>query len=209
MKGFLDGFVEGCRSVGCVYLSGETPQLKTKIVHDKLDIAGSLFALLPAGSQAIGTSALAAGDKIVLIESSGPHENGFTSLRDLASRLPQGYRTRLSDGTEYWRAINAPSKLYTPLIQQLLAAGIALTNVENITGHGWLKIMRPSQPFRYRIIDFRRFCRSLIWCASKQALVIRSCCRYSIADQGWRYLSAPVTMLIVSSALRNSWGCLP
>lgn len=156
MKGFLDGFVDGCERVGCVYLSGETPQLKTKIVHDKLDIAGSLFALLPAGVRPVGSDALAAGDQIVLIESSGPHENGFTSLRDLAGRLPQGYRTLLSDGTEYWRAINAPSRLYTPVIQQLLREGVSLTNVENITGHGWLKIMRPSQPFSYRISHFPR-----------------------------------------------------
>ncbi len=154
MSGFLDGFVAGCRTVGCVYLSGETPQLKTKIVHDKLDIAGSLFALLPAGVEAIGSTPLSAGDTIILVESSGPHENGFTSLRDLAGRINDGYHARLSDGTEYWRAINAPSKLYTPLIQRLLSEKIPLSNVENITGHGWLKIMRSDKPLRYRIKKF-------------------------------------------------------
>lgn len=154
MSGFLDGFVTGCRAVGCVYLSGETPQLKTKIVADKLDIAGSLFALLPAGVDAIGSTPLSPGDKLFLVESSGPHENGFTSLRDLAGRIKDGYHAKISDGTEYWRAINAPSKLYTPLIQKLLAEKIPLTNVENITGHGWLKIMRSDQPLRYRISNF-------------------------------------------------------
>lgn len=152
MSGFLDGFVAGCESVGCVYLSGETPQLKTKIVPDKLDIAGALWALRPSGLKGIGEVApLSAGDRIVLVESSGPHENGFTSLRDLAHRLPAGYRSKLSDGSDYWRAINAPSKLYTPLIQALLEQGVVLTNAENITGHGWLKIMRPDRPFCYRI----------------------------------------------------------
>lgn len=153
MKGFLDGFVAGCREVGCVYLSGETPQLKTKIVAGKLDIAGAVFAILPPGLARIGElKELGVGDRIVLIESSGPHENGFTSLRDVASRLPNGYRTPISvGGIEFWRAINAPSCLYTPVIQDLLVSGVPLTNVENITGHGWQKIMRAKKSLCYRI----------------------------------------------------------
>jgi phosphoribosylformylglycinamidine cyclo-ligase len=156
MGGFLDGFVAGCRRVGCVYLSGETPQLKTKIVPGKLDIAGAVFAIVPPGQARIGeVKGLGAGDRIVLIESSGPHENGFTSLRDLATRLPQGYRTAISKGgPEFWRAINAPSCLYTPVIQELLSCGVQLTNVENITGHGWQKVMRAKKALRYRIHSF-------------------------------------------------------
>lgn len=151
MEGFLDGFVEGCRQVGCVYFSGETPQLKTKIFDDKLDIAGALFGLVPAGYTAIDSGELRAGDSIVFVESSGPHENGFTTLRDLAEKLPNGYRTTLPSGMEFWEAINAPGHLYTPLVQSILKAGIRPSNVEPITGHGWQKLMRPKQNLRYVI----------------------------------------------------------
>ncbi len=151
LKGFLDGFVEGCRTVGCVYFSGETPQLKNKIYPDKLDIAGALFGLMPPDTIPIDGQDLAAGDKIVFVESSGPHDNGFTSLRQLAKTLPEGYHTTLPDGREYWQAINEPTVLYTPLVQAILKAGIKPTNVEPISGHGWQKLMRSKKTFRYLI----------------------------------------------------------
>lgn len=151
MEGFLNGIVAGCKEVGCVYLSGETPQLKTKIVKDRLDIAGAAFGIMPGGRAPIDSSKLKAGDTIVLVESSGPHENGFTTLRAIAEGLPHGYRTKMQDGREFWEGMNAPSKLYTPLIQSIYRAGIEPTNLENITGHGWQKLMRPKQPLCYRI----------------------------------------------------------
>ena len=151
LEGFLDGFVEGCRRVKCVYLAGETPQLKTKMIANRLDIAGAVCGILPAGVQPIDGSSLAAGDQIVFVASSGPHENGFTTLREISIRLKQGYRTKDSAGVEFWQGINAASNLYAPLVQAILARGIVPTNLENITGHGWQKIMRSSAALRYRI----------------------------------------------------------
>lgn len=151
MNGFLDGFVEGCRQVGCVYFSGETPQLKGKFLEGALDIAGALWGVVPAGLRPVDSGEMQAGDSIVFIESSGPHENGFTTLRDLAGRLSEGYRTKLPSGMEYWEAINQPGHLYTPFVQAVLRAGVRPSNVEPITGHGWQKLMRPKQAFRYVI----------------------------------------------------------
>lgn len=158
MKGFLNGFVEGCRQVQCVYFSGETPQLKGKIVEGKLDIAGALFGLVPAGKKPVDGTELGAGDTIVFIESSGPHDNGFTTLRKLAERLPEKYRTKVTmadgsgSGREYWEVINAPTVLYTALVQDLLRADVAMTNLEPISGHGWQKLMRSKKKLRY-VID--------------------------------------------------------
>lgn len=146
LKGFLDGIVEGCRKVGAVYLGGETPQLISKMQKGSIDIAGAVMGIT---DKVIDNSKLSPGDYIISFASSGPHENGFTSLRSLADKLPDGYHTKLPDGTEYWQAINAPSILYSPIIQSALAAGINLTNLEVISGHGWQKVMRSKQPLQY------------------------------------------------------------
>lgn len=153
LKGFLDGFVDGCKTVGCVYFSGETPQLKTKITPQKLDIAGALFGLMPPGIPPVDGTKLAAGNHMVFIGSTGPDANGYTSLRELAGKLDNGYRTTLPSGEEYWKAINNPTVLITPLIQELFKMGIHPTNIEPISGHGWQKIMRNAKPLRYVIND--------------------------------------------------------
>lgn len=156
LDGFLGGIVDGCRTVGCVYFSGETPQLKSKFKPGVLDIAGATFGLVPAGQPPVDSSTIAAGNQIVLVESAGVHENGFTSFRDLAEHLPNSYRTKLPSGEEYWKVLNAPSKLYSPLVQAVLQAGIQPTNIEQISGHGWQKLMRSAKPLRYVIKEMLR-----------------------------------------------------
>lgn len=151
IEGFGAGMVEACRKIGCVYFSGETPELRGKIEPGKLDVAGALVAVVPPGQRAIDSRELRAGDQIVLVESAGVHENGFTGFRALAADLPGGYRTKLPSGREYWDVLNDPSKLYTPFVQAVMREGIRPSNIEPISGHGWQKLMRPRQPLRYVI----------------------------------------------------------
>lgn len=155
LTGFLDGVVESCRKIGCVYLSGETPQLRGKIVPGKLDIAGCTWGVMPANyAEFLQCSPrVSDGAVIVLVASSGPHENGFTPLRAFATKLEHGYRTALPSGVQYWEAINAPSILYSPLVMEVLKDGVMPLSMECISGHGWLKLMRSREKLCYTIRD--------------------------------------------------------
>jgi len=94
---------------------------------------------------------LGAGDAIVLLAASGIHANGVSLARKLAERLPEGYGTRLADGTKYGEALLVPTTLYSPVTEALAAAGIVPHYCANVTGHGWRKLMRHPGEFTYRI----------------------------------------------------------
>jgi phosphoribosylformylglycinamidine cyclo-ligase len=87
----------------------------------------------------------------VLVASSGLHANGASLARAVAARLPEGWATPLADGETLGEALLAPSLMYSPLVERILAAGLELSYASHVTGHGLLKLMRPPRPFSYRV----------------------------------------------------------
>jgi phosphoribosylformylglycinamidine cyclo-ligase len=69
----------------------------------------------------------------------------------LAAELPDGYATRLADSSSFGEALLAPSLMYVPLVQRLLEHGVPVAYLSHITGHGFLKLMRPRRELTYRI----------------------------------------------------------
>jgi phosphoribosylformylglycinamidine cyclo-ligase len=87
----------------------------------------------------------------VLLHSNGLHANGASLARMLADGLPEGYATRLADGSSFGEALLAPSVMYVRLVRSLLERGIRVSYLSHITGHGLLKLMRPRRELCYRI----------------------------------------------------------
>ena len=83
--------------------------------------------------------------------SSGLHANGASLARLLAARLPDGYATELGDGTSFGEALLEPSVMYVGLVDALLEEELPLSYISHITGHGLLKLMRPTRALTYRI----------------------------------------------------------
>ena len=76
--------------------------------------------------------------------SSGLHANGASLARLVAERLPEGFATPLPDGRRFGEALLDPSVMYVGLVAELLAEGVAVSYLSHVTGHGLLKLMRPS-----------------------------------------------------------------
>lgn len=147
----IAGWAAACQKAGVVWGGGETPTLPGVIHEDTIDLAGSAYGVIHPKSRLVLGDRLAAGDKIVVFASSGIHANGLTLARELASRLPEGYMSKLASGQSYGEALLTPTVIYAKLINDLQAAGVDIHYMANITGHGWRKLMRATKSFTYRI----------------------------------------------------------
>jgi len=127
------------------------PALAGVVESGRIDLAASCVGLIRPKSRLTLGERLGAGDAIVLLGSSGIHANGVSLARKLVARLPDGYRTKLADGTLYGEALLEPTRLYSGVTEALAAAGIVPHYSANITGHGWRKLMRHPGSFAYRI----------------------------------------------------------
>lgn len=150
-RDLVEGWKRACDHCGVAWGGGETPALAGVVEPGRIDLAASCVGIVRPKSRLTLGDKLAAGDAIVLLESSGIHANGISLARKLAERLPDGYAARLDDGTLFGDALLTPTLLYSPITEALAAAGIVPHYCVNITGHGWRKLMRHSQAFTYRI----------------------------------------------------------
>jgi phosphoribosylformylglycinamidine cyclo-ligase len=147
----LTGWREACEDAGAAWGGGESPSLPELVHAPDIELAGSAVGLVPDGRPAILGGELAPGDEIVLVESNGLHANGSSLARLIASRLPDGYRTKLPSGRTFGEALLDRSAIYVGLVRELLAARVEIHYLSHITGHGLLKLMRPRRELTYRI----------------------------------------------------------
>jgi len=152
MKALVEGFAEGCRQAGAVWGGGETPTLKGIVQPETIVLAGSAIGRIAPKSRRI-SGAIAEGDAIVFLASSGVQTNGLSLCRLIADALPQGYRTPIGhgDGRTYGEALLAPSVIYVRFVRECQERGLPLHYLAHVTGHGWRKLMRLEEPFVYEI----------------------------------------------------------
>lgn len=147
----IKGWRAACDAAKVTWGGGETQSLPDVVANGALELAGSAFGVIKDAKHLVQGKNLRAGDTIVLIESTGPHANGISLIREIAAGLPDGYQTKLPSDQTLGEAALAPSHLYAELVLALQAAGVDIHYLSNITGHGWRKLMRAEADFSYVI----------------------------------------------------------
>jgi phosphoribosylformylglycinamidine cyclo-ligase len=146
----IEGWFQACVDAGCTWGGGESQSLPELVSGDDIELAGSAVGVVPNNRPILGES-LEAGNEMVLVASSGIHANGSSLARMIASKLEHGYDTPLASGTALGDALLRRSAMYVELVDSVLDAGVPVTYMSHITGHGLLKLMRPAKELTYRI----------------------------------------------------------
>ncbi len=145
------GWRRACEDAGAAWGGGESPTLAGLVAPAEIDLAGSAVGVVPGGVEPLLGAALAPGDEIVLVASSGLHANGASLAREVADGLPEGLRHRLVGGREFGDALLDESVIYVRLVERLLAAGVGVHYLSHVTGHGLRKLMRADRDLTYRV----------------------------------------------------------
>jgi phosphoribosylformylglycinamidine cyclo-ligase len=148
----LQGWQHACEESGAAWGGGESPALPGMLTGAGIELGGSSIGLIPAGRKPVFGDAVAPGDKIVVLPSSGLHTNGSSLARRVSSQLPDGLETKLPSGRAFGAALLDPSVLYPKFVRGLNETDVVPHFLNPITGHGLLKMMRSKAPVRY-VID--------------------------------------------------------
>jgi phosphoribosylformylglycinamidine cyclo-ligase len=151
-----DGFAEGCRQANAVWGGGETPTLRGIVNPQTIVLAGSALGRIRPKTHRLAGD-VRDGDAIIFLASSGVQTNGLTLCRALADRLPGGYLESVpGDSRPYGEVLLDASVIYVRFLAALQSAGLRPHYAVHVTGHGWRKLMRPTEPFVYRITETRQ-----------------------------------------------------
>lgn len=147
------GFLRGCDAAGATWGGGESPTLAGLISPEGIDLAGSTVGRVPDGRSPIFGTDLSPGDEIVLIESSGLHQNGASLARTTAAEIPGGLGAELASGRMFGDALLEEGTIYVGLVEALLTSAVGVHYLSHLTGHGLRKLMRADRELTYRITE--------------------------------------------------------
>ncbi|SRR5581483_8145999 len=130
------GIAAGCRAAGCALIGGETAEHPGDFPRGEYDLAGFAVGVLEK-KQIIDPAAIAAGDVLIGLPSSGLHSNGYSLARKvLLERARLKIHRRVAElGRTLGEELLEPTRIYARIMKKLFAAG-CVKGAAHITGGG-------------------------------------------------------------------------
>ena len=133
----VEGVAAACRVNGCALLGGETAEMPGFYPPGEYDLAGTIVGVVARASIVTG-AAIAEGDVVLGLASSGLHTNGYSLARKvlLEDRSLPLDKVHPDLGRELGEVLLEPHRTYAPAVLPLLQAGV-IRGMVHITGGGF------------------------------------------------------------------------
>jgi phosphoribosylformylglycinamidine cyclo-ligase len=134
----VKGIADGCLESGCALVGGETAILPDFYQEGDFDLAGFATGVVER-DKLIDGRAIASGDAVIGLASSGIHSNGYSLVRKVVF---DAAKLKVTDrvpelGKTVGEELLTPTRLYVKPIRRLLEShGSAIHGLANITGGG-------------------------------------------------------------------------
>lgn len=133
----VSGVADGCAQSGAALIGGETAEMPGFYPEDEYDLAGFAVGVVDEKDLITG-KAIAKGDVLVGIASSGVHSNGFSLVRKVFPMEKGALNTYHEElGTTLGEALIAPTKIYVKALRSVKEAGVCIKGCSHITGGGF------------------------------------------------------------------------
>ncbi len=155
----VKGIAEGCHQAGCALIGGETAELPGFYQAGEYDLAGFAVGCVER-SQIVDGRAVAPGDAVIGVASSGLHSNGYSLARKvLLERHALEAQLDALGGRSLADALLEPTRIYAKDVLGLLQK-VNVKAIAHITGGGLPGNVPRSLPDGTRaVLDERRWPR--------------------------------------------------
>ena len=127
------GISNGCQLAGCALIGGETAEMPGMYDDGDYDLAGFCVGVVERAKLVDG-SRVRPGDQIIGLDSSGPHSNGYSLIRQVLDGAQADPGQMLGD-QPLGDALLAPTTIYVTAVKACLEA-VPVAAMAHITGGG-------------------------------------------------------------------------
>jgi phosphoribosylformylglycinamidine cyclo-ligase len=129
----IKGIAAGCEQAGCALIGGETAEMPGMYPEGEYDLAGFCVGVVEK-SRVIDGRAIAPGDAVLGLASSGAHSNGYSLIRRILERAKPDLAADFH-GHPLADALLAPTRIYVKPVLALLQE-VPVKGLAHITGGG-------------------------------------------------------------------------
>ena len=139
IESIVEGISEGCVQAGCALVGGETAEMPDMYKGNHYDLAGYTTGVVDK-EQMLDVNKVQVGDKLIGIESSGIHSNGFSLVRKIFFKdYNFGFDAKFVElDKPLIEELLTPTKIYVDGVLEVLNT-CTVHSISHITGGGFIE----------------------------------------------------------------------